>query len=319
MRKVNLSSLCGMESPRSVPAIPSPRLGIIKSVRVARLSSSSSSFSPPTARKISTTAALAQLSIITILSARMLPQLLAMYQPYVMGLRSALQYVARGLKGPSDHDVTTRLPLPNSHHIQTDSLSKLSPYGAPYMYKSLEAAANVLRLARDLEPRLSEDNALANEFFEELVQLEIFIAQLNRNKESVRMKFKDKQVVVFEGFHGSGKSTLSNLFISHYKSTLHFSVCDVWPEIRHICSETHEGVAVAFDLASCYFVSKQILEADSNQTILVENYYHWVCAQTACLEHSRDPRSLPEMTFFWPQDLPEPDLVWLSQTYVYLV
>jgi hypothetical protein len=235
----------------------------------------------------------------------MLQQAVTMYRPYVLGIRSFLNYASGGLLAGT--------PAAGQHSksiaASLDIFSQSSPFGTPCMYKSLEAAAIVLQLARGLDDRLSEENELAKSFFAALDQLQIFFLEINRTKGSTALRFEGKQVVVLEGFDRAGKSTLAESFVSRfdYSSTCALENC--YPEMKTIFTSLHEATAAAFEFVSCYFLAREIFEAESNQTIIVERFYHFACANAACVPSSRDPRTLPEIAFYWPNDLPKPDLV----------
>ena len=235
----------------------------------------------------------------------MFNRVLSVYKPYMLGLRSLFQYAAGGILPSSEDRKSSRL----LDAKRFEEVVGRAPYGAPHMYKSLDAAAAVLVMARTLDDRLGTSVDLANKFYLALDELQLYFFLLNRTKEEVHCRFKGKQVVVLEGFDQSGKSTLKKGMVSQFRSTMSVSLDSLWPELNDIFAALPESIYGAFNYILCYMLAQQIMEAEDSQTIFVERYFHYYCATAACLDRNRDPRSLSEAAYYWPNDLPQPDLV----------
>lgn len=225
----------------------------------------------------------------------------------MLGLRSLFQYAAGGmLPSSEDRKISKRLEA-----SRLEQAVGRAPYGAPHMYKSLDAAVAVVAMARALDDRLGTAHELANNFYRALDELQLYFFLLNRSKEEAHCRFKGKQVVVLEGFDLSGKSTLKKGMVSRFRNTMSCSLDSVWPDLNDIFATLPEAVYGAFNCIRCYMLAQQIMEAEEHQTIFVERYFHYFCATAACLDRARDPRSLAEVAYYWPNDLPQPDLVCL--------
>lgn len=231
----------------------------------------------------------------------MFSRLVSLYRPYMLGIRTLLQNALL--------PALTGTPSPQSTAQLLDSLASSSPYGVQHMYKSLDAAVVVLLMAREMDPRLSSSNDSARAFYSQLAELQQYIFIMGRAKSSAQHNFGNKQVIVLEGFGQSGKSLLLRALVARFGHTAGCALDEVWPDMRAIFAGMPEAVSCAFDFVKCYFLARRISEVEDGQTVFVENYYHSSCARTACLDQSRDPRSLPEVAFYWPTDLPQPNLV----------
>lgn len=237
----------------------------------------------------------------------MLQHLLALFKAHMLGVRSLFQYAL--------------LPV-QATHTQSgallDALTSTAPYGAKCMYKSLDAAVAVLLLARGMDNRLADTTEASGSFYERLTDLQHFFFLYNKNKTTSWYAFQNKQVIVLEGFDKSGKTTLQNGLTSRFNNTISCSLRDISQDMEQIFSKMPEAVSCAFDFVRCYFLARQIIEAEDGCTIFVEQFYHYSCARTACLKSGSDPRNLNETAFCWPNDLPQPNLVRIFLSFNYL-
>jgi predicted AAA+ superfamily ATPase len=167
------------------------------------------------------------------------------------------------------------------------------------MFKTFEIVSFIIKMA------ISENKLLSNKpmllFLEKLKSLE---------KRVSRLTFEGKKVIIFEGLHGCGKSTLIKAMspISDAANIISFpsfliDVCDQFTSHSELFSRI-------FDFVSLYFIADEVQEA-KEEIVFVERFYHAVCSHTICSGPIKENEisGLPDITFDWPIDLPKPNMV----------
>ena len=176
--------------------------------------------------------------------------------------------------------------------------------GIGLVYRTLDSAALVLRLARSLEPQLQTP------------ALDAFYAKLAL-VERAGMKgwqdFNGTKVLVIEGLAGSGKTTLIQGLLNSNTTTADADAATFAeePEVlqaKHAFGRMPEPVVKAFEYASNYFTALAIRQS-GHEVAVVERFYHAICAHTLCDESPDGLDAMPTSAFDWPVDLPLPDLV----------
>lgn len=174
-------------------------------------------------------------------------------------------------------------------------------------FKSLEAAALVLRMAR-----AQNDARLISK------EMHTFFGVLSEVEKSHFLRrdgFCDTRVLVVEGLSGCGKSTiLEAIQMRGDSDNLDLMIMKAPTEVLDV-ADTFSGmpfaVAVAFEFIKLYIMSWKIATSGA-KVVLVERYYHDSFARSL-LDHGltiEDIASDPLATLFdWPQDLPQPTLV----------
>jgi len=173
-------------------------------------------------------------------------------------------------------------------------------HNVPSSYKSLEAAAMVLRMARKLDDRLN--SPAMNIYFDLLLTLQ--------NSRFQKVGFKNKKVIALEGFPGCGKSSLANKLVEVSGARSFISTPTFILEVKDKFSVLPEPVCRAFEHTINYFIAKEITECTEN-IVIIEQYYHAICANSACAVCGtiQEVEELPLSAFDWPLDLPQPSLV----------
>eukprot|EP01041_Mallomonas_annulata_P012327 gene12327-25935_t len=181
-----------------------------------------------------------------------------------------------------------------------EAIASSTPYEVHSTYKSLEAAAMVLRIAKKYDERLSSPKM--NTFYELLLALQRF--------RFPKSGFDDKKVIVLEGFSGSGKTTLAHSLTEISGARIIINIPDFILQVRDIFSLTPEPICRAFEHTINYFLAKEVTETPA-KVVIIEQYYHSVCAHAACAVCGTIPelQELPISAFDWPLDLPKPTLV----------
>ena len=172
-----------------------------------------------------------------------------------------------------------------------------------YGYRTLETAILILRLARIKDSRL-QNNKKADNFFNLLSK----IAQYDFSK----LSFTGKTVVAVEGLEGSGKSTVIHN-IAKYTPDLEVISAKTIPivaDMYEIFQLLPQSVQRAYQHVINYIIAYHIIHSN-NTMFLIENYYHYVCAQniTDRTDSLDSIYELPNSVFDWPYDLPLPELV----------
>jgi hypothetical protein len=173
-----------------------------------------------------------------------------------------------------------------------------------YGYRTLDAAALVLRIARIRDPRLQNKGRKLDEFYDLLSKASSY--------EFSTHSFTEKTVVAVEGLEGSGKSTMIEKIARFCPDLQIISRDRIFSSNNMIAlfESMPEPVAKAFDFAVNYIMAYKILESP-HTAFMVENYQHAVCAKNVCEKvHSEAAiASLPVSSFEWPYELPLPVLV----------
>ncbi len=172
-------------------------------------------------------------------------------------------------------------------------------------FKSLEAAALVLRMARSQKDVRLQSKAMTA-FFTFLEHVE--------NSPLRRDGFGTTQVLVVEGLNGCGKTTLLESLVSRGDKELEMQFLKLPDEVLDVAdtfSSMPFAVAVAFEFTKLYMMGYLISRSEA-KVVLIEKYYH-DCFARSLLDHGltiEDITSDPNTTLFdWPQDLPKPTLV----------
>lgn len=191
------------------------------------------------------------------------------------------------------------------------------------VFRTLDSAALVLKLARSLEPKL------------QIPSLDPFFAKLVIIEQAGMMRWNDfsgTKVVVVEGLAGSGKSTLIQGLLSccapssssksarisssssSTPSSFDAAIFSEDPEVlnaKNAFSSMPDTILKAFEFASNYFTAYSIQQCD-HKVAIIERFYHAICAHTICgtgIASATDLPLLHASSFDWPTDLPIPDLV----------
>jgi len=184
--------------------------------------------------------------------------------------------------------------------------------GIGLVFKTLDSAALVMRLARALDSQLQSP------------ALDAFYAKLAVVERSGMKGWQDfgTKVLVIEGLAGSGKTTLIQSLLSSSSTSASAAnsssaaaaaaTFTEEPEVlaakRAFChSGLPEPVVKAFEFASNYFTAYSIRHSQ-HKVAIVERFYHAISAHTLC-DHDLDSADVPQSAFDWPVDLPLPDLV----------
>lgn len=177
--------------------------------------------------------------------------------------------------------------------------------GFGFVFKTLDSAALVLRLARALDSKLQ--TSVLDPFYAKLALIE-------RAGMKGWQDFNGTKVLVIEGLAGSGKSTLIQGLLGKRGGSPNQAPVATFteePEVlqaKHAFSRMPEPVVKAFEYASNYFTAFSIRQCE-HKVAIVERFYHAICAHTLCDEALGDLDSMPSSAFAWPIDLPVPDLV----------
>ena len=192
--------------------------------------------------------------------------------------------------------------------------SMVSPHGVPSMVKSLDAALLILRIARSADPTLAS-SPIVYDFFQMINEVAVNSVRISRQG------FGDLKVLCVEGLSGSGKSTLVKGLLARAGAIVIESFdSSLLSQIRILFSKSPEPVTTALDYALNYCTAYRIVTAvhsstsTSKQLIIVDEFYHSVCARTVCANVGSevDLKCLPASAFEWPLDLPTPTLVKLT-------
>lgn len=176
----------------------------------------------------------------------------------------------------------------------------LSEATSPGVFRTLDAAALVLRIARQFDPRLQAPG------------LDAYYAQLGVIERARMKDFAGTKMVVVEGLSGSGKSTLIHGLTS-LSSTYPVGSVEHSPlllSVQGIFASMPEPVLKAFEFSTNYFTAYAIASSE-HKVALVERFYHAICAHTVCdvMSTGEDLTQFHPSVFDWPADLPVPDLV----------
>jgi hypothetical protein len=189
--------------------------------------------------------------------------------------------------------------------ISPDDCAMLSSgaYARKYGFRSLDSACLVLRIARQRDSRL-QNNERVEDFFKQLEELEQY--------DFATKSFAGKTVVAVEGLKGSGKSTVMRNIGRHCPGLQSVSVATIphLSAVRDILHSLPEPISQAFDYVVRYIVANEIIKSEAT-TFFVEDYYHSLCANIVCDKVKTDAQfaALPSSVFEWPLDLPLPELV----------
>lgn len=182
-----------------------------------------------------------------------------------------------------------------------------SSHQVNYLYKTLEAAAMILKLGkRHVYSNMSKENADA--FYSYLDELERKCVNRVNDDES------DVKVIVIEGLPKSGVSTLANNLVKLTQAVRGSSVLSDLAMFEEVMSKMPPALAYAFQCVCNYakaIESESVAASSGGRCVVVERMYHSSCALTVCAESSPeiDIASLPKSAYRWPVDLPQPSLV----------
>lgn len=171
-----------------------------------------------------------------------------------------------------------------------------------YGFRSLEAAALVLRVARSQDSRL--DTIPIDKYLELIKHAEDCHFTLK--------SFEGKAVVALEGLDGAGKSALSTCISNHCDEVVVLSA-STHPTIRLVQELFHsmpEAIQKAFEFANNYILAMEIVKSEKT-AFFIDGYYHTVCCRNVCevAQHETAVHQMMPAVFEWPYELPQPDLV----------
>lgn len=177
------------------------------------------------------------------------------------------------------------------------------------VFKTLDAAALVLRLARNLDARLQAP------------ALDAFYAKLCLVERAGMARWKDfggTKVVAVEGLSGSGKTTLIQGLTSAASTSRSVGTFEHSAELlaaQAVFAILPEPILKAFEFSTNYFMAFAIQQS-GHKVALVERFYHAICAHAVCdgmpaggPNGEGDFSKIHTSVFDWPVDLPVPDLV----------
>lgn len=179
------------------------------------------------------------------------------------------------------------------------------------LYKSLEAAALVLRTVIALDSVNEEDNPMVREFIEKLAALEM--AALSGDG----ISFGKTKVLVFEGLKGSGNQALAKRMAIILRCVVVGEVPSTLQPVQEYFAKFPEAVTSAFQHVVFYFIAQQIQESNAEYAV-ISDYFHSACARTLCSDNSITEEHFQQATtgnskttslFKWPYDLPMANLV----------
>jgi len=199
--------------------------------------------------------------------------------------------------------------------VRESVLSSLdhSAHGVPGQYKTLESVALLLRVARALFRSEIESHHLQsaiNNFYSCLEELERKIVHRSHSSD-IDAAFRPTQVVVVEGLSASGKSTVVEGLVASGAKKIELLPHDDLAIIRgFFMSVMPDHVVRAFEFACVYILAQLCIES-GERVVVIERFYHSICAQNVCLNavSEGDIKGLPTTAFEWPIDLPIPALV----------
>lgn len=189
-------------------------------------------------------------------------------------------------------------------------LPKTSVHGVKILMKTLDSAILLLKVALSVDKRLQKNPKIDN-FFEYLCKIEQNCVRV------ARQGFLNFKVLIVEGLQSSGKSTLINGLKSITRGTAITSIPAHLLAVRYIFDSYNipQEVMRALDYVINYCIAHEVIADSISQppghVIIIEQYYHAVCAQTVCanVTEDKDLNTLPCRAFEWPIDLPVPHLV----------
>lgn len=207
------------------------------------------------------------------------------------------------------------LRLKSDYNNRTDTWRNVPegcPHGARHMYKSLEAAAMMLRMGSESLRRLLS-SAEHKHFYETLDYLE--------QRTQLCSSYCDKAIVI-EGPQGSGVSTLiknlSELFLNSTTSDQENApkkwkgILGVHDKLQGLPVPLVDAFECVCDYCSIVDVGSEDGSANSSndRIVFIERLYHSRVSNILCNKSEQvDITQVPDSAFQWPKDLPVPALV----------
>ena len=238
-----------------------------------------------------------------------------------LGLASAIYFVAT-----SDHPrvkfLLLQLPsflreMKGRERTVVNVLTDIrSFHGVPSLIRSIDCAILILQMAR-LENAQLVGSLEMDEFFELLNEVAINSGRISRQG------FGSLKVLCIEGLSGSGKSTVVDGLVKRAGAILVGPMPSArLKKVTDLFIGSPEPVLTALRFALNYCTAYRIMtdvvaieptagHASGNRLVVVNKFYHSVCARTVCtnVKNDVDLKSLPASAFEWPLDLPTPSLV----------
>lgn len=186
------------------------------------------------------------------------------------------------------------------------NVPETKPHGAPFMFKSVEAAAMMLRMGSETIGQMLSP-----------AEHELFFETLNLLEQRVQLisPFLSRTIVI-EGPQGCGVSTLIKGLTcgTTGSNNIWKGILDCRIKLQLLPSPLLSAFESACDYCRIVDAEESPSCAAGESFVFIERLYHSRVAHTLCkYDIVTDFTSLPPSTFSWPKDLPIPILV------VYLV